>query len=131
MVNALSRIVEGNTCGIMIRDSSPAKSESLYSASDSDDQSVDNMQEEEEAFEESDGELESMITNYNTPPTYCGLSMMNHMIIKHPPSPPIRSISSSMQSTFKNMSDESSSSVEETDEDHNERMSQNNSVLLR
>ncbi|KAG5049051.1 hypothetical protein JHK85_010154 [Glycine max] len=93
VVDALTDIVEGRTCDIILRDYSPARSDSTYSASDSD-ESEDEMQEplrfESELLSHSSESIESN-----------NISQMMHMIVRQPPSPPIQSISSSSSSSYK------------------------------
>ena len=77
VVDALTDIVEGRTCDIILRDYSPARSDSTYSASDSD-ESEDEMQEplrfESELLSHSSESIESN-----------NISQMMHMIVRQPP----------------------------------------------
>ncbi|XP_054813397.1 probable serine/threonine-protein kinase PBL7 [Prosopis cineraria] len=80
VVNALSRILEGNTC-IIPRDYSPTRSESSYSSSNSD----ESEDEDQEGFGSESG-LESQSTNSSWS---MSLDMMSQSIGRLPPSPPI------------------------------------------
>ncbi|ESW20770.1 hypothetical protein PHAVU_005G013200 [Phaseolus vulgaris] len=86
VVDALTDIVEGRTCDIILRDYSPARSDSIYTASDSD-ESEDEMKEsfkfEDELIAHSHSS-ESIDSN--------SISLMMHMNLRQPPSPPIQSI---------------------------------------
>ena len=78
--------MEGRTCDIILRDYSPARSDSIYTASDSD-ESEDEMKEsfkfEDELIAHSHSS-ESIDSN--------SISLMMHMNLRQPPSPPIQSI---------------------------------------
>ena len=93
VVDALTDIVEGRTCDIILRDYSPARLDSTYSTSGSD-ESEDEMQEplrfEGELLSHSSESIESN-----------NISQMMHMIVRQPPFPPIQSISSSSSSSYK------------------------------
>ncbi|KAI9088302.1 hypothetical protein K1719_030023 [Acacia pycnantha] len=82
VVNALSRIMEGNTC-IMPRDYSwPARS------SDSDESESESESEGEQEEEEAIGELESESTDSSSSSISCS-DYMSQIIGRLPPSPPI------------------------------------------
>ena len=91
VVNALNDIVEGNTCGIIMREYSPARSDSFYSESNSDD-AEDDLQ-----GYESQGESESHGTESTTSSS---TSQMMQIFVRQPPSPPIPCISSSTSSLY-------------------------------
>ncbi|RZB69383.1 Armadillo BTB protein ABAP1 [Glycine soja] len=82
VVDALTDIVEGRTCDIILRDYSPARLDSTYSTSGSD-ESEDEMQEplrfEGELLSHSSESIESN-----------NISQMMHMIVRQPPFPPIQ-----------------------------------------
>ncbi|KAG4954680.1 hypothetical protein JHK87_040274 [Glycine soja] len=82
VVDALTDIVEGRTCDIILRDYSPARLDSTYTTSGSD-ESEDEMQEplrfEGELLSHSSKSIESN-----------NISQMMHMIVRQPPFPPIQ-----------------------------------------
>ncbi|RDX60736.1 Proline-rich receptor-like protein kinase PERK12, partial [Mucuna pruriens] len=92
IVEALTDIVEGRTCDIILRDYSPARSDSMYSASDSD-ESEDEMQ--------GSFKLEDQLQNHPSESTESNsTSHIMQLIVRQPPSPPIQSISSSSSYSF-------------------------------
>jgi len=104
VVDALTDIVEGRTCDIILRDYSPVRSDSIDTASDSD-ESGDEMK---EFFKFEEDELptqSSESTDSNS------ISLMMHMNLRQPPSPPIQSISQSSSCSYKSQ-DESTSDGE-------------------
>ncbi|KAK7334551.1 hypothetical protein VNO80_26310 [Phaseolus coccineus] len=105
VVDALTDIVEGRTCDIILRDYSPARSDSIYTASGSD-ESEDEMKEsfnfEDELIARSHSS-ESIDSN--------SISLMMHMNLRQPPSPPIQSIPLSNSCSYK-FRDESTSDGE-------------------
>ncbi|KAL2337299.1 hypothetical protein Fmac_011745 [Flemingia macrophylla] len=120
VVDALTDIAEGRTCDLIIRDYSPARSDSIYSASDSN-ESEDEMQGsfkcEDELLSQNS---ECILSN--------SVDQITQMFVRQPPSPPIQSISSSNSSSFK-FHDESISDGEEPNEGDLE-ISKSNVVLL-
>ncbi|WVZ00484.1 hypothetical protein V8G54_026553, partial [Vigna mungo] len=91
VVDALTDIVEGRTCDSILRDYSPARSDSIYSASDSD-ESEDEMKESFNCEDESPTHCSEFIDSNST-------SQMMHMNLRQPPSPPIQSVSLSSSSS--------------------------------
>ncbi|KAL1338692.1 hypothetical protein AAHE18_10G229800 [Arachis hypogaea] len=86
VVNALNGIVEGSTC-IKIKEYSPARSDSFYSDSES-----DNDEDELHGYESEEGELQSQQTEESTASDNNNNTTNNQMlqlIVRQPPSPPI------------------------------------------
>ena len=103
VVDALTDIVEGRTCDSILTDYSPARSDSNYSASDSD-ESEDEMKESTKFEDESPTQSSESIDSNS-------ISQMMHMNLRQPPSPPIQSISLSSSGSY-NSHDESTSDGE-------------------
>ncbi|KAI4332886.1 hypothetical protein L6164_017760 [Bauhinia variegata] len=80
VVNALTGLVEGNTCGIIIRDS-------YYSSSESDDESEDEEKKSSKSESEDESETQNMISAEFT--SSSSTSQMSQMIAGYPLSPPL------------------------------------------
>ncbi|KAG2396964.1 Inactive protein [Vigna angularis] len=84
VVNALTHILEGNTCSVVLRDCSPAQSDSSYDMSDL-------------LISDTSQEIEGEDTS-----NYAGYASM---CFRPPPSPPLGSTSSSTSSVFTGLSE--------------------------
>lgn len=89
VVNALNRIVEGSTCGIIIQGCSPARLESSYTSESA----------------ETEGSLHcaslETVKEGSSSVGSTSISSMSQMILRLPPTPPMGNTSSSGSSTFK------------------------------
>ncbi|XP_027342639.1 probable serine/threonine-protein kinase PIX7 isoform X2 [Abrus precatorius] len=119
VVDALTDIEQGRTCDTIIRDYSPARSDSFYGASD-----CDEYEDEMQGSFEIEGELQTHSSESTA--SNC-LSQMMQMIVRQPPSPPVKSISSSCSSLFKFI-EESTCHVEAQNEENSE-ITKSNEVL--
>lgn len=121
VVGALTDIMEGRTCDFILRDYSPARSDSFYSASDSD-ESEDEMQGSFKFEDEIQGHSSESTESNST-------SHMMQMIVRQPPSPPIQSIYSTSSCSFKFHDESTTSDCEAQNEGEIEISKSNGGVL--